>query len=62
MQSIHNSGGVRCERVVKFNALQRILVGEQCNPAAALGVIDNGGVEGTEDHLVEAGERPGIGG
>ena len=57
---------MRCERVVKFNALQRILVGEQCNPAAALGVIDNGGVEGTEDHLawllVEAGERPGIGG
>ena len=43
-----------------------ILVWEQCNPAAALGVIDNGGVEGTEDHLarllVEAGERPGIGG
>ena len=58
---------MRCERVVKFNALQRILVGEQCNPAAALRVIDNGGgVEGTEDHLarllVEAGERPGIGG
>ena len=58
---------MRCERVVKFNALQLyILVGEQCNPAAALGVIDNGGVEGTEDHLarllVEAGERPGIGG
>ena len=51
---------------MKFNALQRILVGEQCNPAAALRVIDNGGVEGTEDHLawllVEAGERPGIGG
>ena len=57
---------MRCERVVKFNALQRILVWEQCNPAAVLGVIDNGGVEGTEDHLarllVEAGERPGIGG
>ena len=48
LQSIH----VRCERVVKFNALPR-------NPAAALGVIDNGG---GEDHLVEAGDCPGVAG
>ena len=67
MQSIHNSVYQRCERVVKFTVSVicithcALVCSLEWNPVGGgLGFIDNG-LPGTGgDHLVQAGECPGI--